>query len=531
MDTFTYNLSDNVREEFLDGKKYLVAPLVLAVECVMNKLFYPASELMKCPGAWNGRPIPINHPTSSQGTGISANDPRILRDRSVGQVFNAKFEEATDKTPARLVGEAWLDDAKLNHMAKTDSGAKHIVDSLENNKMIEVSTGLFTDEKKEKGQFHGKDFRAIATNHRPDHLALLPGDKGACSIEDGCGFPRANKDEEPNAAQVLINSLKGIIEKFTGNELTHRDQRNALDTALRQKLQLKPGQFIHIVDIKSDSVIYEFSDTNVGKDVLYERRFTITGADDQVTLGDTDVMVKKRTDFVPQDEQTPDPASATARTAIGRNEETNKQGSDDMDIEAKVNAIIADEKSAFEDSDRASLMKMNEDQLDKISSASDEGEKTSESDSAKPKTNCDCGTSPCACKQAATNEDGEDKDAIKANTDKGDDEAVTKAELTDLVSNVIKDVLPAQIKENIDSLREADKSTPIIERLVANEQCKIKEEHLKLMSLNALEQLDETLNPGNYSGRGGPRTNTGDSDEVPAMPSLWDNDDDDKKSE
>ena len=38
-----------------------------------------------------------------------------------------------------------------------------------------------------KGNYMGKSYTYIAKNYRPDHLAVLPDNSGACSISDGCG--------------------------------------------------------------------------------------------------------------------------------------------------------------------------------------------------------------------------------------------------------------------------------------------------------------------------------------------------------
>ena len=54
---------------------------------------------------------------------------------------------------------------------------------------IELSTGLFTDnEPARPGATHnGRAYGHVARAHRPDHLAILPDRRGACSVDDGCG--------------------------------------------------------------------------------------------------------------------------------------------------------------------------------------------------------------------------------------------------------------------------------------------------------------------------------------------------------
>ena len=93
------NMSAMIRAETVNGREFLVAPVVLLTEGVHNNLLYPASELKKFPRAWNGSPLPLQHPTVN-GVPISAQSPDILRDFSVGQVFNVEFQPATDSHPA-----------------------------------------------------------------------------------------------------------------------------------------------------------------------------------------------------------------------------------------------------------------------------------------------------------------------------------------------------------------------------------------------------------------------------------------------
>ena len=60
--------------------------------------------------------------------------------------------------------------------------------------IIEVSTGYFADKLDESGEFEGEEYDGVQINLRPDHLAILPNTIGACSVDDGCGFPRTNAD-------------------------------------------------------------------------------------------------------------------------------------------------------------------------------------------------------------------------------------------------------------------------------------------------------------------------------------------------
>ena len=56
--------------------------------------------------------------------------------------------------------------------------------------MMEVSAAYFSDFIDKSGTYGDKDYERIAVNFRPDHIALLTDEPGACSLEDGCGALR-----------------------------------------------------------------------------------------------------------------------------------------------------------------------------------------------------------------------------------------------------------------------------------------------------------------------------------------------------
>lgn len=67
--------------------------------------------------------------------------------------------------------------------------ASSVLDALHKGRPLELSTGLYTENKRmhSKQTYNGRSYDSVATNYRPDHLAILAGQKGACSRNDGCG--------------------------------------------------------------------------------------------------------------------------------------------------------------------------------------------------------------------------------------------------------------------------------------------------------------------------------------------------------
>lgn len=180
------------------GEKHLVVPVVMMVEGVHNgshgPLYHPAEELGKFPESWNGIPVIVRHP-QKDGVYVSANSPDIVDDQVIGRVYNTKFEDG------KLKAEVWINEHKASLVYP------EILSYLRKGQPIDVSVGVFTDDEYISGEWNGEKYVGIAKNHRPDHLALLPNERGACSWTDGCGI-RLNK-EGNTPLEVYKLSYKG----------------------------------------------------------------------------------------------------------------------------------------------------------------------------------------------------------------------------------------------------------------------------------------------------------------------------------
>lgn len=171
-----YEVTLTVHQE----KPHYVVPVVMMVEGVHSgshgAVYHTIDELGKIPDSWNGIPVVIDHPEDEDGSSISANSPQVIDNRSVGKVYNTRVEGT------RLVAEVWLDEEKLNNISP------EILTDITNNRLVEVSVGVFSDEEFVEGEWNGEKYISIAHNYRPDHLAILTEFTGACSCEDGCGL-------------------------------------------------------------------------------------------------------------------------------------------------------------------------------------------------------------------------------------------------------------------------------------------------------------------------------------------------------
>lgn len=197
MQHLAINRTGAYRKETLNGREHYVVPVAMITPGVLKgskgALYYPPEEIVKNYDAWNGMPLVVNHPTID-GRAVSARTPSVLESHGIGTVLNSRINKN-----GKLVAEGWFD------VEKTRKIDPRILNWIEQGSQIELSTGLFTDNIPVKNAkdavYNGKQYTHIARNYRPDHLAILPDELGACSIKDGCGVGVLN-------ASTIINGKK-----------------------------------------------------------------------------------------------------------------------------------------------------------------------------------------------------------------------------------------------------------------------------------------------------------------------------------
>ena len=200
METVLANLGQT-RRETLNGKDFIVASATLLMPQVLTgsqgPLLYPADEISKDPATWNGMPLVLRHPVRN-GSAVSGRHPRILEQQGLGHVYEASVENG------KLTAEAWFDIDAVKRVDNDLDDEHKILPRLESGKPIELSTGLFTSNEPKEGTHDGKRYTHIARNYRPDHLAVLPDQTGACSVKDGCGI-------NVNEAETLWHKLGRLL--------------------------------------------------------------------------------------------------------------------------------------------------------------------------------------------------------------------------------------------------------------------------------------------------------------------------------
>jgi len=264
-----------IRKEELDGVEYLVAPVVMVKEQVLNGELLPAEEIEKSAPGWNGRPVVVYHPEDKDGNEVIANDPKVIPKYEVGKVFNVEYDAKTTK----LKGELWIDVSKAKRKNRDTKEALRMIQSSD---QLEVSTGyIVNDRLSKKGTFDGVDYDGIQRDILPDHLALLPDEIGACSWDDGAGV-RNNSNKFTSWLKRLVNNLSN---------------KNSINTQVMNALKEEYDDFDWVNDLVHDDELNKdfaiFSTRSIwdkGKEITPSKLYAIEyefDEDGEVVLGNT----------------------------------------------------------------------------------------------------------------------------------------------------------------------------------------------------------------------------------------------------
>lgn len=500
------NFTGNIRHDEMMGRKYLVAPMIMLVEGVHDgsggPLFYPEEELAKTPQIWNHKPVIVYHPQAG-GLGISACDPIILSNRQVGVIMNTKFEDG------KLKAEAWMEEDRMNKVDERISGF------IEKNVMMELSTGLFTDNESadEGAKWNEEAYDAIARNYRPDHLALLPDLKGACSIEDGAGFLRLNAKSD----KMVINA----------NTLSHGNIRSMLNSWAHSR-----SEHSWVETVYDKSFIYEEEDN--GR--FYQREYEVK--DNVVMVNDmTAVEVVRVTEWRTKD----------GNKFVGNKKETvSKENNNDSDRKGQVmdekkkvkiiDALIACNTNSWGKDDRETLEAMEDAVLEKMLEGTIAAEKAVENAAKKGAEE--------ATKKLTVNQDdtgdkegndnkqsaGESTEDDKGNTSTEEEKKATENKKPQTMAEFLANA-PKELQGPLNSMLATHKAIKagLIKKITDNEKNKFTKEELEAKDLPELrklvailpsdEQQDAELGL-NFAGQGDVDDITDNKEEPMVMPAV-----------
>jgi len=351
-------LTSEIRTAMFQDREHLVVPVIALVEGVIhavnsdNPELVLVSELAVAPQGWNGRPVIGNHPKDRIGP-VSANEPEILEKVSFGMVFNTHIDGK------KLKMEAWLDPKRIE---KIGPDAIQILERVRSREMVEVSVGAFVTTEEKSGVFGGKHYDAIWRNIVPDHLAFLPeGIEGACSVEMGCGAPRAAEEgvmdgEKPQRSiRERVMNLLGLKTNLEiAEDVSDSDLRNLLD----QALYAEEPAYLGINDVFPDDNLVVYAVAPDDK-LLTLRRSYKTNKEGAVTLKDDREEVRAVTRYEPVT------AQANLSKTFGAKKEDVKMTDKKIDEKKaeQVRALIGDSKTPWIKEDQEYLESVDDERL------------------------------------------------------------------------------------------------------------------------------------------------------------------------
>lgn len=365
------NQVEEGRREIINGENYTVYPVVMLTVGVHSgsdgPTLYTAEELSSYAMTWNGVPVTLRHPNLN-GQPVSANSPEIYHTQVLGKVFNARYENG------KLKAEIWLNDNDLQRIEPT------LKNRIQNGEKIEVSTGLFCDGIIEEGAHNNEEYNSIATNIRPDHLAILPDEQGACSWGDGCGI-RSN--EKGGGMKITKNKKEVPKERdkyFIHNELNflnNEGEDTELISIIHQKIDAMDVQgerINYLMKVYSDFVIYKAhvrTDNNTTIR-LYKREYRVTN--EGIEWASDPVPVKENVSYT---EIENNKNKKKEDTKTNKNEEGDYVMADSIKkcCPERVDELIKSNEKFTED-DKEMLLSMTQDQFEFTVNMASKEEKT-----------------------------------------------------------------------------------------------------------------------------------------------------------
>lgn len=369
----------NYRYETFNGRRHIVAPVVLLTAGVHHgsagRILYTAEEISRMPVTWNGRPIPVIHPTDNDGNPLTCNLPGVLENQSVGRLFNVQFEQRNQ----RLKGEAWIDIQRAREVCQQQN-VPDVVNMIERGQPVEVSTGLIPESTEQGGIWNDQEYDASAHNIHADHLALLPGGRGACSWEDGCGIrnkqggtnemkrTKTPKDQRmtQNQDEVVDNStfIKDTIKQ--GFLFVDNVGFREVASLIQSKLDSMDNDYkIHFLEEVYDdgTFVYRIRNKESDTEKMYRRGYSMENGD--VTFNDDVTEVRKQVDYVEVEQQMQQQADHKGGDNMSQNS-NNQQTQNQGCCPEKIQAIINSEANGFTEQDKDYLQTLDEATIDKF---------------------------------------------------------------------------------------------------------------------------------------------------------------------
>lgn len=262
--------SSKIRREVLNGREHIViGSYTLPNDVVMNGGLYPQAEIEKSYQSLEGTFAPIGHPTLN-GQFVPAATPE-----AVHLFHGGAWNRNVKRDGNRVYLEKWVD---VERAANTEKG-RALLEAIDKGEPIHTSTGIFLER---EPATNGEGYDWIARNMEFDHDAILLGEVGAATPEQGVGMMvnvAQASQLKTNAGQVLKNGGMRALEQ-------------ALEQAARAKFNNGGDSYVWVPNFDDETMIVMHND---GTSQAYG--YTRDGSG-QITILDGGQSVKREENWV-----------------------------------------------------------------------------------------------------------------------------------------------------------------------------------------------------------------------------------------
>ncbi len=203
-----------IRKEKLNGRDVIIVPsATLPDNVIMNNIRYPAEEIAKSFKQLERTPAPLGHPVVN-GKFVSATDPEGINRGYIG---------AWNQNVRREDGRVFLDKVIDVEIANQSEGGRKVLEAIEKGDPIHTSTGLLAMLENSNSD----DCKHIARNMMFDHDAILIGEEGAATPDQGVGI-FVNSSGDGQEVEVINSDLTDQADQeidWAGSRLIEALQR------------------------------------------------------------------------------------------------------------------------------------------------------------------------------------------------------------------------------------------------------------------------------------------------------------------
>ena len=232
--------ASQIRDESMDGVDYIVvSSKTMPDDIVMNGIMYPADQIDATIKTIDESPAPLGHPMID-GKYVSAYNQRAQNTFNQAGGINKYIKKDGDSH----IVEKWFVKELLTNTAQ----GKSLLDAIDKQEPINSSTGVILNKVASKGENKYGKYEFEARINHFDHDAVLIGDIGAATPEQGVGL-MVNSQEEIET--IFCNLSSGLDMSESANVL-----REKLSTEVNATFGGE-NKHAYMMDHNADTVIFE----------------------------------------------------------------------------------------------------------------------------------------------------------------------------------------------------------------------------------------------------------------------------------